>query len=151
MWDLNARTGNQLDYIEGDGEIPLQFPFPYTIDQECPRVSKDSFVNTQGKCLLDLCISSGMRILNGRHEGDSNGELTCFTTNGSSVLDYVVASSEIMHIIEDFSINPLTLCSDHCPIMFSLSTNTSLPSPDIHEDTPFLTTYRQTGWNKRKN
>ena len=41
-----------------------------------------------------------------RHEGDSNGELTCFTTNGSSVVDYVVASSEIMHIIEDFSINP---------------------------------------------
>ena len=58
----------------------------------------------------------------------------------------------IMHIIEDFSINPLTLCSDHCPIMFSLSTNTSLPSPDIHEDTPFLTTYilqRQIGWNKQ--
>ena len=73
--DLNARTGNQLDYIEGDGEIPLQFPFPYTIDQECPRVS---FVSTQGKFLLNLCISSGMRILNGRHEGDSNGEFTCF-------------------------------------------------------------------------
>ena len=66
---------------------------------------KDSFVSTQGKCLLDLCISSGMRILNGRHEGDSNGEFTCFTTNGSSVVDYVVASSEIMRIIEDFSIN----------------------------------------------
>ena len=63
------------------------------------RVSKYSFVSTQGKFLLDLCISSGMRILNGRHEGDSNGEFTCFiyTTNGSSVVDYVVASSEIMH------------------------------------------------------
>ena len=44
-------------YIEGDGEIPLHFPFPYTIDQ---RVSKDSYVNTQGKCLLNLCISSRM-------------------------------------------------------------------------------------------
>ena len=32
-------------------------------------------VNTQGKHLLDLCISSRLRIVNGRHAGEKRGGL----------------------------------------------------------------------------
>jgi len=68
--DLNARTGNQNDFISVDSEIPIDLPCGYVPDSNTsPRVSQDIQVNTQGKYLLDLCISCRLRIVNGRHKG----------------------------------------------------------------------------------
>ena len=41
-----------------------------------PRVTQDTQVNTLGKCFIDLCVSSGLRIVNGRHSGDPSGSYT---------------------------------------------------------------------------
>jgi hypothetical protein len=50
------------------------------------RHSKDSVLSTRGKTLNELCIHTGLRILNGRISGDIMGEFTCFTPNGVAVL-----------------------------------------------------------------
>ena len=63
--DMNARTGTLLDYIPHDTNIPTGIPCSYTIDRETPCLSKDTIVNIQGRHLLDLCISMGLRISNG--------------------------------------------------------------------------------------
>ena len=114
--DLNARTGTQCDYVENDNDIPEHFSLTYIADQGYRRVSQDPMVNMQGRCLLDLCIGLRLRILNGRQEGDSNGKYTCFTPNGCSVVDYVIASADLQHRISGLSIQPLTQYSDHCPL-----------------------------------
>ena len=76
---VEARTGTQCDYVENDNDIPEHFSLTYIIDQDYRRVSQDLTVNMQGRCLLDLCIGSRLRILNGRHEGDSNGKYVFHT------------------------------------------------------------------------
>ena len=50
-------------------EIPIHSPLTYVVDKEFPRRSRDTSINTQGRCLLDMCISSRLRIMNGRHKG----------------------------------------------------------------------------------
>ena len=75
--NLNARTGTIGDYIESDNDMPEYSPLTYSVDEDHPRVSQDTTVNMQGRCLLDLCIGSRLHILNGRHEGDSSGKYTC--------------------------------------------------------------------------
>ena len=46
------------------------------------------------KELLDMCISSQLRILNGRTFGDSTGKFTSYQYNGNSVIDYCLISEE---------------------------------------------------------
>ena len=45
--------------------------------------------------LTDICIQSGIRILNGRTIGDLMGQLTSHTPRGSSAVDYFLASLRI--------------------------------------------------------
>ena len=92
----------------------------YTIDKESIRISSDDFVNTQGRHLLDLCIGSRMRIVNGRHGGDSKGKFTCYTPRGCSVVDYLIVSAELQQRIISFQIAELKSYSDHCPIQFKI-------------------------------
>ena len=56
----------------------------------------------------------------GYPQGDSSGKYTCYMPNGCSVVDYVIVSADIQHIISRFSIHPLTMYSDHSPLTFSL-------------------------------
>ncbi|VDH99461.1 Hypothetical predicted protein [Mytilus galloprovincialis] len=71
--DLNARTGSEKDYIDGDStsHVPL---FDENYDVDCfteERVSKDLITDSRGKNLLEFCIGNQLRILNGRMCGDS--------------------------------------------------------------------------------
>lgn len=64
--------GLHWEWCRSLGEYPLK----YIIDQEVLWQSKDESMNSQGKTLLDLCISARMRIVNGRTTGVSAGEYT---------------------------------------------------------------------------
>ena len=76
---------------------------------------------THGKQLLELCISSGLRILNGRSFGDSNGNFTCHRYNGSSVLDYVIAQECVLSSLRYFRVHEfMGNLSDHCKLSFGL-------------------------------
>lgn len=71
--DLNARTGTHaLDFIPADNtinNIPIFENFTPDINLYT-RHSEDSVLSTRGKTLNELCIHTGLRILNGRISGD---------------------------------------------------------------------------------
>ena len=95
--DLNARTGSDTDFIinDDDGHIPLDPD--YIIDAKVrKRESEDSKVDERGKQLNEVCIASRLRILNGRTLGDLFGKFTCQKPTGASVVDYFIASEELL-------------------------------------------------------
>ena len=85
MGDFNARTGTEPDFIQSERNyehrhtIPL--PEDYIYDNVCNRYNRDSIVNHQGACLLDLCKESNLKMLNGRHMGDAVGDFTFYNIN----------------------------------------------------------------------
>ena len=50
----------------------------------------------RGNQVNELCISSRMRILNGRTLRDYFGKFTCQKPTGASVADYMLASEELL-------------------------------------------------------
>ena len=88
------------------------------------RKNKDKHMNRNGKKLIDFCKMSDMKILNGRIGKDKSlGNFTCYTTRGSSTIDYVIASTELFPKFSDFYIDILDSCmSDvHCPVCVLIS------------------------------
>ena len=49
-----------------------------------------------GKLLLNVCQGSDIATLNGRSPGKNSGCFTCHTSNGKSVADYFLASSQLV-------------------------------------------------------
>jgi hypothetical protein len=124
MGDLNARTAIEQDYIAQDCDTNLQLYNNYLPEVELltERSNQDRHkIDDQGKRLLDLCISTGMHILNGRMLGDLMGSLSCFKYTGASRVDYGLTDSEmvpkVMHVkVHDY----LNDTSDHCKISIGL-------------------------------
>lgn len=59
--DLNARTGQKLDYLEGDDCRYIPVDDDYTVDSDTGSVlnrrqSQDNVVSQYGNSLLDMCI-----------------------------------------------------------------------------------------------
>ena len=70
--------------------------------------------------LLDLCISSQLRILNGRYVGDSLGYFACLTVNALSSVDYAIASESLLSSVLYFSTQEINYLSDHVQIKLLL-------------------------------
>jgi hypothetical protein len=90
----------------------------YKADTKLPdRLNQDVNTNERGLKLLDMCVSTGLRILNGRKPGDTMGYLTCHKYNGSSMVDYGIVSEALFNDILYFHVhNNFTHISDHCQI-----------------------------------
>ncbi|CAG2188723.1 unnamed protein product [Mytilus edulis] len=120
--DLNSRTGELPDYIKNDSLQINNFdgsdllPPDYAIDIENKRINQDKVLNTHGKNLLDLCLSSGLRIVNGRLLGDSLGYYTYMSKNGFSTVDYALVSESLLSSVQYFKTNDFTYLSDHAKI-----------------------------------
>ena len=69
------------------------------------RKSKDSVVNNEGNQLLDICKSNNLIILNGRCGQDK--ETGAYTFKGISVIDYTIASTEVLKYIDCFEVRTL--------------------------------------------
>ena len=127
MGDFNARTSNLNDFVSSDC---LKYVLPnahdtYVKDTPLPRCNQDLHnVDKHGEYLLDLCKSTGLRILNGRAIGDTKGHFTCFSPCGNpSVIDYILVDHFIMNMMQTMRVNNLTPFSIHC----KLSVNIRLP------------------------
>ena len=84
--DLNARTGLDPDFIVNDSDKHVPLDPSYIIDSIIlQRNSEDTKVDDRGKQINELCISTRMRILNGRTLGDSFGKFTCQKPTGASI------------------------------------------------------------------
>lgn len=122
--DLNARTGSEPDFILNDTNdihLPMYDNYNSDIIQE-KRYSYDTKVDSRGKQLLDLCIASKLRILNGRTWGDLNGKYTCIKPMGNSIVDYVIMSENLLEDILFFHVHDFlsTLSDCHCKLTFGL-------------------------------
>jgi len=67
------------------------------------------------KNLVNLYGVFDIPFLNGRFSGDRCGEFTCFSNDGTSVVDYMIASSMLFKYITDFKVLNIDE-SDHFPI-----------------------------------
>ena len=81
-----------------------------------PRKSFDTHVNNLGKQLLEMCKSLDLRIMNGRRKGDSLGQITFHGNQGSSTVDYIIVSHEILHLFETLVVRQPSPFSDHCQL-----------------------------------
>ena len=99
MGDFNARTGTTSDFeLIYDYDKLFMDNDPYMIYFEKEdifhRKNKDKHINRNGEKLIDFCKMSDMKILNGKIGKDKIlGNFTCYTTRGSSTIDYVIAST----------------------------------------------------------
>ena len=130
MGDLNGKTKNGEDFVrdEADKHSPINVPF-YTKDNYLKRENMDDHpIDAEGKIILDLCKSTGLRILNGRTLGDINGQFTRYSTRNTgdkpSVIDYALCSNPLRNEVINFTVLPFTGQSDHCCISLKIKTNT---------------------------
>ncbi|CAG2198439.1 unnamed protein product [Mytilus edulis] len=110
--DFNARTAKTPDYIEEDSPHINLFDGKNVL----PDGYKSDNKLEQGLNLLELCLSSRLRILNGRYVGDSLGYFTCMSNNGYSTVDYAIVSDSLLSSVKYFKINNFTYLSDHVQI-----------------------------------
>ena len=87
--DLNARVGDQEDFIAGVDTIPQRHVVDYNKNQYC-----DVFI--------DFLISTNMCILNGRNFKTNN--FTSVSSKGSAVVDYVLVPYECLNRYSDFEV-----------------------------------------------
>ena len=58
--------------------------------------------------------------MNGRAPGNRSGSFTCHTSKGKSVVEYFLASTQLMHAAAFLSVQQLPPEPDHCPLTLSL-------------------------------
>ena len=80
------------------------------------RHNVDKIANSHGQNLINLCIASRMRILNGRTPGDFVGRLTCYNQQGASSVDYILCHDSFIQNIVCTNVKNLTQHSKHCPV-----------------------------------
>ena len=124
--DLNARTGNLIDFVESDEANDTNIPLPTNYEPDVVtsvRNNKDTVKNDYGKNLIEMCISGNLSILNGRTNGDYLGNYTCYKTGGLSTVDYNIVSESLYKNVLYFKVHTFTEWSDHCPISMGIKTN----------------------------
>ena len=71
--------------------------------------------NRFGLSLIELCCTYGIHDLNGWLFKDIEGNFTCTANNGASIVDYMIASTQLFQYFTDFGIGELDQ-SDHFPL-----------------------------------
>ena len=153
--DLNARVSDHLDFINYENNINHELnnllPDNYIGDIHINRNSLDKVFNPQGKQLIDLCVASQLRILNGRFIGDWLGNLTCFKHNGASTVDYALSDLDLMSSIDYFHIGEPSYLSDHVQISVIIKCNINQDVRQERKDfVPIENRYKWGETSKRK-
>ena len=150
LGDLNARTGQKLDYIEDEDNLDIIVPDDYVTDTVATfiRGNMDKVTNMYGDNLISLCRNVPLRICNGRKLGDTQGAFTCHKWNGQSVVDYCLTSPNIYNKMSFLKIgNILPSLSDHCSISIAIKTE-YINSMKCDENYAFLPKPQKLPWDK---
>ena len=143
-----------LDYSAG---CSLFDKYMDTIDQEhsgnlhcdLPYIfSMDTVVNKSGTNLIEICLCSDLKLVNGRIGDDAGiGNYTFMSPNGCSVIDYAVRSYDLFPFISDFIVNDLYSCSLHTHVQLNLvfSCANKLSQDECHTDS-----YTKITWDSSK-
>ena len=124
--DVNARTATLPDFISSynsTSTFDIYNDIGYEADISEARNNCDkTSVAPHSQLFLDFVINNQLKILNGRTLGDSLGKTTCHKWNGSSTVDYFVASSWVRESVKSLQVLDLNSYSDHCPLVLKLTT-----------------------------
>jgi hypothetical protein len=127
--DLNSRVGTVSDVIDNDGLCKevldrLENCFEYSHEPYIKqRHSHDTHVNTHGRKLIQLCRTTGLRIMNGRSTSDETGSYTFQNSRGTSVIDYACMQYSALTLAKDLEVSDFTEFSDHAFITLTLCCN----------------------------
>jgi exonuclease III len=138
--DLNARCGSRSDILEPSTIFDR---FIHVIEQDdnenyiniLPvRKSMDTITNSSGMKLIDILLSTDLKIVNGRCKSDEVGNFTYISNNGNSLIDYAILSQDLFPIIDNFYVHDLFTFSPHRPIELDLKLNyfVSIENNDQH-------------------
>ena len=159
--DGNARTKLEIDYVESyeDGsDGPLvelldnnphdQIPV-YDYLNRIGRLKRRSLdtkpMNAYGHCMLNLCKTSNMFILNGRSCESDVGYHTRIETTGCSLVDYLVTTPRAHEKIKYFAVGPKFPESDHLPLEVTIGK--CVPKNNISSNINWKPMYKYR-WNK---
>ena len=126
--DLNARMGSENNNTET--EIPLLndiLPQSAVAPKITERSCCDQVINQHGRKLTQICNDLELHVANGRTPGDLLGNFTCYTNNGSSTVDLVIADQQTIHSIKYLKVMPPEYTSVHAPISFKLKCDVLVP------------------------
>jgi hypothetical protein len=119
--DLNARTASEnFIFLQSDVD-----DFNVKPETDFPRESRDTEINVFGQQLLELSNMYDMVILNGLKDLCFDGEFTYICRNGSSSVDYFLASYGLIYanFIINLQVDNRT-DSDHLPVVCELNFET---------------------------
>ena len=101
------------------------------------RSSRNTQVKPYRKSLIELCIGNTLIPLSGRTKSDLISEFTCKTSNGESVVDYVIVLQDLFPFVQSFLVhNPTELTHHSC-----LSVVMKIEIPQEVNDVMRLSTY----------
>ena len=66
--------------------------------------------------LLDLYKQTGRRIINGWFDKDIIGRYTHLGARGSSLVDYVITTQNLLNTVDSLCVKDPNILSDHCLI-----------------------------------
>ena len=124
--DFNSRIGMRDDVILNDDISDtvldtLSAVIDYRADENLSkRNSLDKQVNQFGRKLIDLCKTTGIRVVNGRHQGDPCGNFSFYNARGTSLIDYLLTEGSQLSNVADFVTGQFNTFSDHSPVSFTL-------------------------------
>jgi Endonuclease/Exonuclease/phosphatase family len=115
--DFNARVGEERDFMSLEAGDIIEGVTDENWSGATTRVSQDKVVNARGRRFLEFCMTTGLGIINGRAMGDSLGAFTCGTSNGNSVVDYMLVDFSLWERVEEMLIMAAGFESDHRPML----------------------------------
>lgn len=130
--DLNARTGEELDTLNSQGDKHLPGGDVLHTPIHTQRHNYDKTTNKSGTDLLHLCRTLGLFLVNGRLQGDSYGRYTYSSSFGSSTVDYFLTDLN-PNSLRAFTVSPLNPLSDHSKITLYL--NRAMPNQEASKQT----------------
>ena len=91
-------------------------------------------IDSHGRSLLSLCKSTSLIIGNGRLYNDQNGEITFYSRNGCSTVDYFLLNFDDLKHVSTFEVNPISEFSDHCALRIYLKCKETNQNNDFNSE-----------------
>jgi len=118
--DLNGRVGLETDFISGeaiDAQLQDNISFINYVIEFQKRQSEDTKTpNNFSRRILQLCMSTGLHICNGRF-GHGSRTITFNNKNGCSTIDYLLISgNEMSNVVKSFPVCKFNQYSCYAPI-----------------------------------
>ena len=149
--DFNARTMNwnmvDIDFeaCTATDEIHKDY-----LSTDYTRASKDTKRNAYGEELLEFCSIHEGVILNGLVMQKFDGEFTCIKSAGSSVVDYFILSTRLLHSLHIVDLDVKNeLFSDHLPVVLTIEQKLN-EERELKSGDEKISSYSKISWQREK-